>query len=314
MEKPLISIILPAYNHENYVEETIRSILCQTWPNLELLVIDDGSRDHTWDVLQKCKPECEKHLARVFMERQQNQGTCVTMNRLVAESRGKYLFDIASDDVIADRETIELEADFLETHSDYVLAVGNNDMIDENSKKIAWDNHCNAVEIGTEESYADMASYIYGTGLSQYSPDYFGTYKSFLRGKFIPNGYLIRRSALPQDPVFPAEAPAEDWYLMFQLAKAGRMKYIDRILYHYRWHRGNTSKKEYHMQDMRYRTWCYERKLLKREGRTEYLKLLEQQPCLHPLNYTARCMLHPLAERVRKILHLPSHEGAGKKS
>ena len=52
MEKPLISIILPAYNHENYVEETIRSILCQTWPNLELLVIDDGSRDHTWDVLQ----------------------------------------------------------------------------------------------------------------------------------------------------------------------------------------------------------------------------------------------------------------------
>ena len=308
MEKPLISVIIPAYNHEKFVEETIRSILCQTWPNLELLVIDDGSRDHTWDVLQKLKPECEKRFVRVFMDRQENQGTCVTMNRLLTEVRGKYLYDIASDDVIADNEAIELEADFLESNPDYVLAVGNDDMIDEQSKRIAWDSHRNIVPFDAEEARMDMASPAKDAGRSPYDPEIFGSFESILWNNYIPNGYMIRRSALPDGSFFTKKAPMEDWHLMLHLAKAGKMKYIDRILYHYRWHGGNTSKKLYHMQDMKYRTWCYERDLLRREGRTDLLAFFEQKRCLHPLDYTIRCWLHPFAEAIRKLLGRPSHE------
>lgn len=308
MEKPLISVIIPAYNHEHFVEETIRSVLCQTWPNLELLVIDDGSSDGTWDVLQKLKPECEERFARVFMDRQPNQGTCATMNRLLAESRGKYLFDIASDDVIADRETIELEAAVLESDPEYVLAVGNDDMIDEHSKRITWDRHRNIVPFDAKEASADMASQAVYKGRSPFEPEIFGSYESLLWNNYIPNGYLIRRSALPDGPFFTKKAPMEDWHLMLHLAKTGKMKYIDRILYHYRWHSGNTSKKIYHMQDMKYRTWCYEREQLRREGRTDLLVFFEQKPCLHPLDYTIRCMLHPFAEAVRKVLGLTPRE------
>ena len=308
MEKPLISVITPAYNHEKFVEETIRSILCQTWSNLELLVIDDGSPDHTWDVLQKLRPECEKRFVRVFMERQQNQGTCVTMNRLLAESRGKYLFVIASDDVIADQEAIELEADFLESHPEYVLAVGNDDMIDEKSEQIAWDRHRNIVPADAKGASTDMASQAVYKGRSPFEPEIFGSYESILWNNYMPNGYLIRRSALPSGPFFTKEAPVEDWHLMLHLAKTGKMKYIDRILFHYRWHGGNTSKRLYHMQDMKYRTWRYERDLLRREGRTDLLAFFEQKRCRHPLDYTIRCRLHPFAEAVRKLLGLPSHE------
>lgn len=308
MEKPLISVIIPAYNHEKFVEETIRSVLCQTWPNLELLVVDDGSRDHTWDVLQRLKPECEKRLARVCFEHQENRGTCETMNRLLAESRGKYLFDIASDDVIADKETIELEADFLESNPDYVLAVGNDDMIDERSQRIAWDRHRNILPFDDGEASADMASQAVYKGRSPFEPEIFGSYESILWNNYMPNGYLIRRSALPEGPFFTKKAPMEDWHLMLHLAKKGKMKYIDRILYHYRWHSGNTSRRIYHMQDMKYRTWLYERELARQEGRTDLLAFFEQKPCLHPLDYTIRCRLHPLAEAVRKLLGLPSHE------
>ena len=63
----LISVIIPAYNHERYVEECIRSIMAQTYRNIELIVIDDGSTDGTFAKLQELKPECEKRFVRVVM-------------------------------------------------------------------------------------------------------------------------------------------------------------------------------------------------------------------------------------------------------
>ena len=83
----LISVIVPAYNHEKYIEECIRSIMAQTYQNIELLVIDDGSKDGTFEILQSLKPECEKRFVRVVFETQENQGTCVTLNRLIDLAR-----------------------------------------------------------------------------------------------------------------------------------------------------------------------------------------------------------------------------------
>ena len=48
---PLISVLMPAYNHGKYVEASVRSVLAQKWPRIELLVVDDGSSDDTWDKL-----------------------------------------------------------------------------------------------------------------------------------------------------------------------------------------------------------------------------------------------------------------------
>ena len=50
--KPLVSIVIPAYNHEKYIKETIKSLINQTYENLELIVIDDGSTDSTFEKLQ----------------------------------------------------------------------------------------------------------------------------------------------------------------------------------------------------------------------------------------------------------------------
>ena len=44
---PLVSVLIPAYNHENYIQETIESIINQTYPNIELIILDDGSKDKT---------------------------------------------------------------------------------------------------------------------------------------------------------------------------------------------------------------------------------------------------------------------------
>ena len=49
---PLISVLMPAYNHGRYVEAAVRSVLAQDWPRVELLAVDDGSSDDTWERLQ----------------------------------------------------------------------------------------------------------------------------------------------------------------------------------------------------------------------------------------------------------------------
>ena len=76
----LISVIISAYNHEKNIEECIRSIMAQTYQNIELLIIDDGSKDGTFVKMRELKPECEKRFVRVVLETQENHGVYYTGN------------------------------------------------------------------------------------------------------------------------------------------------------------------------------------------------------------------------------------------
>jgi len=55
MSTPLVSVIMPAYNHEAYIQQAIDSVLNQTWGNFELIIIDDASSDRTWGLISACK-------------------------------------------------------------------------------------------------------------------------------------------------------------------------------------------------------------------------------------------------------------------
>ena len=71
--KPLVSIVIPAYNHEKYIKETIKSLINQTYKNLELIVIDDGSTDSTFEKLQELKQECEERFVRVVFQKKKTK-------------------------------------------------------------------------------------------------------------------------------------------------------------------------------------------------------------------------------------------------
>ncbi len=90
---PLVSVIIPCYNHEKYVEQSILSVINQTYKNIELIVIDDGSKDNSSEIIKNM----QKKFEFTFIS-QKNQGVCRTLNQGVLLSKGKYIAIIASDD------------------------------------------------------------------------------------------------------------------------------------------------------------------------------------------------------------------------
>ncbi len=93
MSTPLVSVVIPAYNHERFVGAAIDSVLRQTCADLELIVIDDGSRDRTADVVQGYT---DSRLSYYFQE---NQDAYNTINRGLGMARGEYVAILNSDDI-----------------------------------------------------------------------------------------------------------------------------------------------------------------------------------------------------------------------
>lgn len=95
----LISIIVPVYNSEKYVDGCIKSVLLQTYINFELLLIDDGSQDNTRKI---CKELCDVD-KRIRLICKEHRGVSVARNIGLKEAKGKFLFFLDSDDVIHPR-------------------------------------------------------------------------------------------------------------------------------------------------------------------------------------------------------------------
>ena len=94
MKKDLISIIVPAYNVEKYISKCIESLINQTYKNIEIIIINDGSRDNTENIIKKFKDKRIKYYKNV------NQGIGKTRNFGIDKSNGEFLMFIDSDDFL----------------------------------------------------------------------------------------------------------------------------------------------------------------------------------------------------------------------
>jgi glycosyltransferase involved in cell wall biosynthesis len=104
VEHPLISIICLCYNQAAFVEEAIASVWAQSYPAIELIVVDDGSTDASVDKIRQLlqhKPEVR------FLELKENLGNCRAFNRGLQCSKGKYIIDLAADDVLLPERVAE---------------------------------------------------------------------------------------------------------------------------------------------------------------------------------------------------------------
>ena len=92
---PLVSILIPAYNAERWISDTIESALKQTWPNKEIIIVDDGSRDKTLAVARRFESDT------VRVATQANQGAAAARNRAFSMCKGEYIQWLDADDLLA---------------------------------------------------------------------------------------------------------------------------------------------------------------------------------------------------------------------
>lgn len=98
-QQPLVSIVIPCYNHAQFVQETIQSVIDQDYENIELIIIDDGSRDNSVEVIKEMIPACETRFKRFEFRHRQNKGLCATLNEALEWCVGEFFSAIASDDI-----------------------------------------------------------------------------------------------------------------------------------------------------------------------------------------------------------------------
>ena len=115
----LVSVVIPSYNHRQYVVQAIESVLDQSWPQIDLVVIDDGSRDGSPDAIQQL---LDTRGGFRFLSRE-NGGLIRTLNELLEMAKGEAFCLLASDDYLPQGSLLE-RAEFLKSHPEYVAVFG----------------------------------------------------------------------------------------------------------------------------------------------------------------------------------------------
>lgn len=239
MRNALVSICIPAYNHEDYVQECIRSIISQDYENIELLIVDDGSSDKTWGRIVELQPECESRFVRVEFRHRENRGRVQTFKELLSMAKGEFIGEIASDDAYMP-DAITTMVNFLANHCEYGLVVGVNEIVDSAGNRCFWSKEREVVG-EANAAYKTLDEWIEkNTRIDLSGPD-FGRYQSLLKANHVPNGYLKRRKLVRQIDAYRVDAPLEDWWFHLQFSKITRYKHLPIPTFRYRWHKGNST-------------------------------------------------------------------------
>lgn len=131
---PLVSVICICFNHERFVEKAIHSVLNQTYKNIELIVIDNGSTDKSFSVIQQIY---QQHPEIQFLHFPKTLSITKAFNIGFENTKGRFLIDLSADDVLLEDGVAKQVAFFLEQTENVGLIFGNAYHIDENDQRTA---------------------------------------------------------------------------------------------------------------------------------------------------------------------------------
>jgi len=129
-----VSVLLPTYNGSRFIARAIQSVLDQSYDDYEFLIINDGSLDHTGEIV----PEFAARDDRIrYFRRDTNQGLEATLNQGLSLATGKYLARIDDDDYWLDANKLKMQVEFLDAHPGHALVGTGCVIMDENGKELS---------------------------------------------------------------------------------------------------------------------------------------------------------------------------------
>lgn len=226
-EQPLVSVIIASYNHGPYIEASIGSVLAQTYGNVELLVVDDGSTD---DSVERIRRLQQQHGFDFLV--QKNQGLSRTLNDSIARARGDLIVSFGSDDVMLP-ERLALQVAYMQGKPEVGICAGNIEEID-----------AQGVSRGAPRKLALRRL------------DFEDVFLNRKPGAPAPT-LMFRREALEKVGGFDPQIRLEDLYIQLKITRAGYfVDILAEVLALYRVHGTNTYKNYRFMVDNVLKTYA----------------------------------------------------------
>lgn len=159
MERPLISIIMPAYNAEKFIEETIQSVLSQEYTNWELIIVNDASKDQTEDIIRNYMKK-ESRISLYCLP--QNSGSSAALNEALCHARGEYICWLSADDMYMP-EMLSSSLGYLQQNPQKNAVFSCHEFINDKSEVISlWspgDQYCTIGDENSCEPYLTLVLY-----------------------------------------------------------------------------------------------------------------------------------------------------------
>ncbi len=215
---PLVSILTPVYNGRDYIAYAIESALTQTYPNLEILVVNDGSIDDSAQVISRYLSD-----PRVKYFEQPNRGVAAARNTALAHATGEYVGFLDQDDAWLP-EKLAIQVAYMESHPEIAMVHSRQNYVDQNRAKLA-------------------SEFINVEGIEGHC---FTTL--FNKNRIAVLTVLARRKAIVAAGGFnPLAARADDYELWLRIALRERVGFIDQVLATYCVHLENASHDAFKM-------------------------------------------------------------------
>lgn len=241
--EPLVTAHMSAYNHEKYIGDAIQSVIDQDYENIEFIIINDGSKDNTHDVILTYIDACKSRFVRFEYINRYNKGLSATKMECLAWAKGEYFTGIASDDVMLSNK-VSLLVDKLENlDNSYAVAFGNAIFIDDKSNEVYIDKKTGMPTNKEKGFNLFLDYYTNGRNIDYKNAEIFGSYETLLSGNYLPAmSQVIRIKMLQEVGGWTSGNTIEDWEMWLKLSKKYKFAYVNEPVALYRWHDSNSCK------------------------------------------------------------------------
>lgn len=276
MQNDLISIIVPNYNNEKYIEECLDSILSQTYKHIEIVIIDDASKDNSKEIINSYTKKY-KNIKTIFND--QNKGVTKNRDTAIKEASGEYITTLDGDDFYIDNQKLEKEMnliqEFVKKGSKDIIVFSNIILVDRIGKRL-FPKAKNNIKEGN-------------------------IFKAlFSRSCMIPRDFIFTKEQYIKAGKFDINIPIyEDWDLKIRLAKQNNFYYsgVDGIGYRRHGEGLSSANHATHIKWLKY-IFNKNRFLLEKEDRDEMETKLNQF-MKKAFNSSLK---NKLREKVRKLI------------
>lgn len=206
MNKPLVTVMCLCYNHAPFLEEALDSVYQQSYPNLQVILIDNNSADNSSQILEKYYQQYSE-VSHLVLNKE-NKGNCKAINDVLPLVKGKYVVDFATDDVFVSNRIEEQVTCFENLSDDYGIIHTNAEMIDENTKTIGFHTEQKNIKISTGQVYVDIVE------------------RYFL----CPSTMLVKKEIFDVLQGYDEGLAYEDWDFLVRTARVYKIHYLDKVL------------------------------------------------------------------------------------